>query len=338
MRKIIMLLIAAMCVSAANAAGRVKFKSDGTLRIVQFTDLHLIQGNKQYRSILDGMQSVIDTEQPDLVIFTGDQVYSNGVGESMNDIIEIVKTRNIPFAVIFGNHDHQFDMSLDDIYDMCQAAPRSLMPKRTESGKYDFVIEVESAYNPRPKYLLYCMDTHDHNPLGKGYDWLKVDQIDWYKQQGDDHADKNGLLPSMLFIHIPLQEYALAVHDKNADKVKKPMLGTKGEGIAHSTFNSGMFLTMLNRGDVRAVFAGHDHDNDFTVELLGMLLGYGRWGGIKEPYGKLPNGARVIELKEQTPDVFETWVRLADGSEINRQTFHYRQIPDTKEAPELVKE
>lgn len=337
MRKLIFLLVAAMCFTAANAAGRVKFKNDGTLRIVQFTDNHLIQGNKQYQDILNGVQSVIDIEKPDLVIFTGDQVYSDGVRESMTDLINVIKTRNIPFAVIFGNHDFQFDMSLDDIYDLCQSAPRSLMPPRTESGKYDFVIEVESAYNNKPKYLLYCMDTHNGNPLGKGYDWLKVDQIDWYKQQGDSYADKNGLLPSMLFIHIPLQEYAQATNDKSASKVKKPIVGNKGEGIAYSTFNSGMFLNMLNRGDVRAVWCGHDHDNDFTVELLGVLLGYGRFGGIKEPYGKLPNGGRVIEISEQNPDVFETWIRQADGTEVDRQTFHYRHILDNNDAPELVK-
>lgn len=337
MRKIIFVLVALLSITAANAAGRVKFKSDGSLRIVQITDTHLIQGNKQYQDILNGIQSVIDIEKPDLVIFTGDQVYSNGVRESMMDLLNVIKSRNIPFAVVFGNHDHQFDMTLDEIYDLCQSAPRSLMPERAESGKYDFVIEVESAFNTRPKYLLYCMDTHNGNPIGKGYDWLKTDQIDWYKQQGDSYADKNGLLPSMLFIHIPLQEYAQAIQDKTANKVKKPILGNKGEGIAHSTFNSGMFLTMLNRGDMRAVFCGHDHNNDFTVELLGILLGYGRFGGIKEPYGNLPNGARVIEINENTPDAFETWVRQADGAEVNRQAFRYRKIPDTQEGVEMMK-
>ena len=36
---------------------------------------------------------------------------------------------------------------------------------------------------------------------------------------------------------------------------------------------------MKECGDVRAVFVGHDHDNDYCVMWQGIMLAYGRFSG-----------------------------------------------------------
>jgi len=51
---------------------------------------------------------------------------------------------------------------------------------------------------------------------------------------------------------------------------------------------------------MRAVFVGHDHNNDYGGYLDNVELVYGRKTGFGYygPVGNVERGARVIELKE----------------------------------------
>jgi hypothetical protein len=53
-----------------------------------------------------------------------------------------------------------------------------------------------------------------------------------------------------------------------------------------------IFTNILNF----SIFCGHDHDNDFTINLYGIRLSFGRIGGYNT-YGDLQRGARLIELQ-----------------------------------------
>ena len=45
----------------------------------------------------------------------------------------------------------------------------------------------------------------------EGYDFIKYDQIEWYKSEMYDIAEQNGGMPdSVMFMHIPLKEYRMA--------------------------------------------------------------------------------------------------------------------------------
>ena len=54
----------------------LKFSKDGKFKIVQFTDVHFKYGNRASDIALERINQVLDDERPDLVIFTGDVVYS----------------------------------------------------------------------------------------------------------------------------------------------------------------------------------------------------------------------------------------------------------------------
>lgn len=77
-----------------------------------------------------------------------------------------------------------------------------------------------------------------------------------------------------------------------------------------------MFNTILDCGDVKAVFCGHDHNNDYAMDNRGILLAYGRYTGGDTVYNDIPNGARVILLKENS-NTFSTWVTLKGGERID---------------------
>ena len=84
---------------------------------------------------------------------------------------------------------------------------------------------------------------------------------------------KRSFQHNLLFTHIPLQEY------REVENIKE-FHGIFNEPIACSKINSGLFSQMLLNGDIEGMFCGHDHDNDFTINLYGIRLSFGRVGII----------------------------------------------------------
>lgn len=82
--------------------------------------------------------------------------------------------------------------------------------------------------------------------------------------------------------------------------------------------NTGMFAAMKEAGDVMGTFVGHDHDNDYSVMWHGILLAYGRFTGGNTEYNHLPNGARVILMKENVR-TFTTWIRTKGGEIVDKR-------------------
>ena len=51
---------------------KLKFRPDGTFKIVQFTDTHYIIGHRGCPRMLKLLPEVLEKEKPDLVMYTGD--------------------------------------------------------------------------------------------------------------------------------------------------------------------------------------------------------------------------------------------------------------------------
>ena len=87
----------------------LKFNRDGKFKIVQFTDVHYKYDDQANSQIsLDRINEVLDAERPDFVMFTGDVVVSNEAFKGLDIVLEPCIRRNIPFGVIFGNHDDEY--------------------------------------------------------------------------------------------------------------------------------------------------------------------------------------------------------------------------------------
>lgn len=68
------------------------------------------------------------------------------------------------------------------------------------------------------------------------------------------------------------------------------------------------FSAILDRGDVRGVFCGHDHVNTYVGNYYGVMLGYaGNTGfgtyGLSGAERNRLRGARVFNLTQQDDDV-----------------------------------
>lgn len=292
--------------------GKLHFRPDGTFKILQFTDLHYKTGKSQSEDAIKTMEQLIEQEEPDLVMITGDLVYSEGVAEALAAITEPLVNAGVPWAFVFGNHDTQFELTYPAIYDILQSTPRAVMPRRPKGvDSPDYAIEVRSANGDDVASVFYCLDSHAAARMADvgRYDWMSPEQVSWYRDLSWAYTKRAGdkVLPSLMFFHIPLPEVAIAY-----DQTQNAAFGTKKEKICAPELNSGMFAAARDTGDIIGMFFGHDHDNDFAVTYYDILLAYGRYSGGNTVYNHLGKpGARVIKLKEGSRDI-ETYIRLLD--------------------------
>ena len=310
-----------LCIGGAKAQ-ELRFNSNHKFKIVQFTDVHWIYDDPKSEEAAERMCEVLDAEKPDLVVYTGDVIFAKPAAKALDRALEPVIERGIPFAVTWGNHDDEHDMTRAQLSAYIQQK-RGNLTSHTEgiSGQTNYTLSVMSSDGKRDAAVLYIFDSNSYssNEKVKGYDWIKHDQVAWYIEQSKAFTAKNGgtPLPALAFFHIPLPEMYYSTTNQNIY-----MVGTRKEMVCAPEINTGLASAMLSAGDVMGVFVGHDHVNDYVVDWYGILMGYGRFTGGKTVYHDIPqgNGARVIELTEGSRDI-HTWIRIKDGKVINEVNF-----------------
>lgn len=177
----------------------LKFNQNRTFKIVQFTDVHYKYDDQVNSQVaLDRMNEVLDIEKPEFVIFTGDVVVSNESFKGLDIVLDVCIKRNIPFAVVFGNHDDEYDHTRPELYDYIAKKKGSLMPTRISEVVPDYVLTVKSSKDKnKDAALLYCIDSHSYTQIKSvpGYDWIKFNQIAWYREHSKKFAENNGGIP-----------------------------------------------------------------------------------------------------------------------------------------------
>ena len=310
-----------LCIGGATAQ-ELRFNSNHKFKIVQFTDVHWIYDDPKSEEAAERMREVLDAERPDLVVYTGDIIFAKPAAPALQRALEPAIERGIPFAVTWGNHDDEQDMTRAELSAYIKDMKGNLT-SHTEgiSGQTNYTLSVKSSDGRRDAAVLYIFDSHSYSKIErvKGYDWIKHDQVAWYIEQSKAFTAKNGgaPLPALAFMHIPLPEMRDMTQNQNIY-----MVGTRKEMVCAPEINTGLATAMLSAGDVRGLFVGHDHVNDYVVDWYGILMGYGRFTGGKTVYHDIPqgNGARVIELTEGSRDI-HTWIRIKDGKVINEVNF-----------------
>jgi len=299
-------------------SNHLKFRQDGTFKIVQFTDIHMGEDKEEVRD-KDArsaalIERIIAAEQPDLVVLTGDLHWSHGIVDpraSCRRALAPVLRSQVPWTAVFGNHDAEAGVTREQLFaiwkesELCLASAGPAEIK----GVGNYALTVKNA-DGSDGAALYFFDSGIEAPqeIG-GYAWIHPNQVNWYTQQSRQLTETHdGPLPALAFFHIPLPEYI------EAWEAGERVAGIREEKVCCPKINSGLFGAMVEMGDVMGAFVGHDHDNDYCGTLHGIRLCYGRVTGYNT-YGKLQRGARVIELREGVRS-FETWIVQDDGSAV----------------------
>ncbi|KAF5177485.1 Phosphatase dcr2 [Thalictrum thalictroides] len=280
---------------------------------------------------------MIRVENPDLIIFTGDNIYgfdATDAEKSLNSAFAPAIRSNLSWAAILGNHDQESTLSREGVmrhivrmrHTLSQLNPPvSDAPDIDGFGNYNLQIRgVEaSKFENKSALNLYLLDSGDYSTVSSipGYGWIKPSQQFWFQQTSlklknaymKKPQPQKDSAPGLAYFHIPLPEFA------SFDSTN--FTGVKQEGISSPSINSGFFTTMLEAGDVKAVFTGHDHVNDFCGVLSGINLCYAGGFGY-HAYGKAGWDRRarvVLATLEKTEKKswgavksIRTWKRLDD--------------------------
>ena len=311
--KLLSLFVLLFWMSTAAMAQELRFRSDSTFRIVQFTDIHYKAGAEPSKKSISMMQATLDELKPDLVVFTGDVVVSNPIKKGWDEVLEVVISRKIPYLVTFGNHDDEKELKRHEVASYVVTKPYLLNKTASISGVDGYLngavaIKGKSGANAA---ILYAMDSqaYSQNKRVGGYGWFSHNQVEWFRKTSASYKEsRKDTLPALAFFHIPLPEYKIAFDD-----VKNKRRGVRYENECAPQLNTGMYTAMLESGDVMGTFVGHDHVNDYLVDYNGIALTYGCFSGSENTYLRTKHGARIIELKEGKRE-FKTYIREFDGA------------------------
>ena len=317
----LMIMLAAACSSGSDQAPDVpqfRFHEDGSFKILQVTDVHIDwdmqpEYDKMYRQLCD----MLDSGRPDLAILTGDVVTESAGGEEPYErFFKAFDEREIPFAFTYGNHDRESVLMDTRMAELVTSHPACIT---TASDGYidDNAFEILSSDGSRVAAVLYVMDSGDYSvvpPIGE-YGWFPASQLRWYDDLSRSYRIANGgcPVPSYMFFHIPLPEYARAFETARID-------GVRDEHECPGEINSGLYALLKANADVHGVFVGHDHDNDYIADAGNVAFVYGRFSGDATTSTHDKTGMRFISLKEGDYG-FRTWIRERSGEVVMDHTY-----------------
>ena len=281
--------------AAGDRRPSLRFRADGTFKIVQFADAHVIDGgdtqdcknldwrqkrypcsDKNTTALLDAM---LDQEDPDLVVFTGDNIMGPDLQGNVSANLKALAAafapvihRGYPWAAVFGNHDSEHNLNRTALMTWIAAQPFSLAVPGPDFGDLcvgNYVLDVLPAGDSATSLgalTLYLLDSraYSEDPEVGGYDYIHQDQIFWYKGEAAARraaataAGLPGAPPALMFFHIPLKQYVEAFADGSP-------VGRRLERVCHSDTDAGLASALLEEGDVKVVSVGHDHNNEFCA-------------------------------------------------------------------------
>ena len=318
-------------VSSASETNKIKFGADGKFKVMHVTDTHL--GFDNLEASVWAIGEACDIENPDIVIITGDNVDNCSDAADTKKLIDglmnVFETRNIPVAVTFGNHDSETGaMSREELmaYYNTYSCSVSVDDGDALSGCGTYNIPVMSSDGEKVKFNLWVFDSNDYDENGN-YACVKADQVEWYKAKSDELKKANGgeKVYSLVFQHIIVPEVYDALKKVDSEKLfsfehiyndgeyymfdpEGTNYGTLNEMPCPGLENFGQFDAMVEKGDVLALFTGHDHTNAFGVRHKGIDI----MNSLSTRYNgdaySTQYGYRMIEIDEKDTSVYETRV------------------------------
>ncbi|ANB11168.1 Dcr2p [Sugiyamaella lignohabitans] len=320
----------------------LRVNPSGKFKILQVADLHFSTGEGICRDTfpsdsagncladprtLDFIKLVLDQETPDFVVMTGDQIFGDTAPDAESALLKAVAPfieREIPYAMVFGNHDAQGSLSKEDLMSIIATLPFSLSEAGPEDvdGIGNYVLQALSPKNDHPAISFYFLDSHSHVALPKGgstYDHIKSNQLKFIENTSTKikelQKDYTHIPLSMAFFHIPIPEY----RKTNVN----PVVGSHREPVMGPTNDEGT-RDVLAKVGVSVVSVGHDHVNDYCMfdkpdreGETGIWLCYG--GAVGEGgyagYGGYVRRLRLFEIDTQSASI-KSWKLTREQPEL----------------------
>ena len=328
---VVLLLCPAAVVSAKeDAPAALRFRDDGTFKIMLFADAHDNEDMDPTTACL--MEEALDLCRPDLVIFLGDNTSAGQYDKQVKAVDALTRPareRGIPFAMVFGNHDAEFGMTREAIFEIYRSfGCLSYDADPALYGCGNCSLPILSSKDDSLAFNLWLIDSGSNNtdPGATGYDYVHEDQLNWYKGTAAALAEQNGgkVVPSMVFQHIVIPEIYDRLYIKMPrpiDKLTQTRLGAEYSIAPVFSRLNGYWLEQCcspdvydgeldawkEVGDVIAEFHGHDHKNTYEVSIDGIdIINVPTCGAETVTYNTdITRGAGLITLYEKAPKCYD---------------------------------
>lgn len=308
----------------------LKFRPDGSFKICCFSDLH--QTVNYHPSTLAAMHAVIERESPDLVLLGGDLWNEDPYAtvDQLRKFLDIfsapMEQRHIPWAHVYGNHDHDILMDRRLMQSVFESYPHCVSG-HTEvgvDGVSNFLLPIRSSDESRIAFAVWGLDTHnlsDGQKLRNGvnlreahqaasipygtshWDFIRFNQLRWYYDTSEALEAYNGSpVDALMLMHAPILEFGICMKDP----ARTSLVGDMPETLFSGSLNSGLLATVLQRGDVRAIVSGHMHENNFEAEYCGVKLCFDGAIGFRGTEADATRSARIFTLCESDTARIET--------------------------------
>ncbi|MBQ9946403.1 MAG: metallophosphoesterase [Clostridia bacterium] len=327
---------------------KLKFNKNGKFIIMQVSDAQDLQFVRH--TMVRMLNKAYDTVCPDLVVFTGDNILGNHLRDArfgskhvihtkeeeyekmkkaISHICRPLEQRQIPFTMIYGNHDDMNEITKEEqadiyrSYKMCRGLDNP--DKTVDVDTFD--LPVYSSDASKKVFNLWMIDSAwCDKEADRCHTGVTKETVEWYKRRADELKEENGgkYLPSIMFQHIPMPETMnlLSECDKDTpgailhrmeDGQEKYFIldpkkadGYLCEPVTPYDENNGQLEALREKGDVKAVVYGHDHSNNFIGEHDGVTVIQSSAASFR-CYGNHLRGVRIFELDENAPEEFRTY-------------------------------
>ncbi len=323
--------------------------NNGKFTIMSLGDLHehLHLDTREKRKKREDMHNLVKMGilafKPDLIVLLGDTLNERDDSEDfkdykkgLRDVLKPVIESGIPFCYVLGNHEHdqgqeeKIVKAYEEI-ETCIGVNDSTAPR----GNFNCNLLVKNSEGTEDILNLWFIDSNNcsEDPEISNYDWVHEDQIEWYENKATKIKDEHGgrTIPAILFQHIPVYEeyellreaktYELPIavegHYKFGDKkyvLKDGVEGYLGEGPCTPCVNHGQFASWKKTGDIIGAFFGHDHLNDFTGYVDGIMLGQNKTSGFCCYTDGCRSLVRITTINESNP-----W-------ELKSRVYHFKEL------------
>jgi len=241
--------------------------------------------------------------KPDIVVLTGDIVSGYAWDRKSKDFYlscwnqwsKVFEDNKVYYAYTFGNHDEEADLTREQIYNLDKTNPYSVMNRSFNiTGLSNYHIPIYDSTGNTVVSRLWLLDTNMYGceNVTKGSGCIHNDQVEWYKKESQKVKEEQGPALGLTFFHIPIMEHLNVIQDGE-------IYGMAEEYVNCPVENTEVFTAFKQENEIKGVFVGHDHCNDFGGFYEGVEFVYGRktgYGSYGPPDG-VQKGGRVIEIE-----------------------------------------
>lgn len=317
----------------------LRFNKDGKFRILMTSDL---QETVNYdERALKGLYAMIEAEKPDLVIFGGDNCDGRYLKtrEELEAYLKVftapMEEKKIPWMHVFGNHDYDVDVPAaeqNEMYRSYEYCVSGVSPEGVP-GVTNYALPVLASTSDHVAYCIYAFDTmHKDATFRNGtvtvddlmiggkkeanrkWDFVRFEQLLWYWNTSKELETKEGKpVRAMAVMHVPPHEMDLCIKYRENVEFK----GEFDEKLQCGIANSGLYATMLQRGDVDIISAGHLHKDTVDTVYGGIRLCLDGCAGFSPKSDDSRRGGRVFEINEDGSHS-TYWIAVRDLIDITK--------------------